>query len=145
MNWSTELRAFRLVIAALVAAIALLIGSIAGFGGLDAMAALVGARTPGDVDPALRNHLRAFSVVFAGFGLLIGWTALALEERKTGFRIAVAVIVAAGLARVTGWIVDGAPGALATLFLTMELVLFPLLLAWHARLLRLAREHRGTA
>jgi len=43
---------------------------------------------------------------------------------------------------VTGWLVEGYPGIPALLFMTTELVVFPLLLVWHTRLLRLGRATR---
>lgn len=144
MSPSNELRVFRAVVIAIILAIPITLGLLGGFGGLEGIAALLGTEAPGPVNPALRNHLRAICTTFAGFGLLAGWTLGALEERKTAFRLAVAVIVVAGLGRVTGWIVDGRPGLVASVFMAMELILFPLLLVWHTRLLRLAREpHHG--
>lgn len=140
MSPAFELRAFRGVVIAIAIAIALLVGGIAGFGGLEGMAILFGAPLPERFDLGLRNHLRAICVVFAGFGVLVVWSTFALEQRRAAFRIAVATIVLAGLARIIGWLVDGPGGLTAGTFVTMELVLFPLLLAWHTRLIRLARQ-----
>jgi hypothetical protein len=142
MSLSTELRFFRGVVMAIAAAIAFVVGPTGAFGGVDGVAALLGRDPPVGVDPVLRNHLRAICGAFAGFGLLAVWSIGALDERRNAFRIVVAVGVAIGLARVTGWIVDGDPGALAKLFLATEVVLLPLLLLWHERLLRLGREQR---
>ncbi len=107
------------------------------------MAALFRREAPPSVDPSLRNHLRAICVVFAGFGWLLVWSTLAIQQRKGAFRIVVGVIILAGFARIAGWISDGPPGALAATFIAMELVLFPAIFLWHQRLLRLNDVHPG--
>jgi uncharacterized protein DUF4345 len=143
MSPVSELRAFRAIAIVIVAVIPTVVGLVAGFGGLEAMAALFGREAPGSVDPSLRNHLRAICIVFPGFGWLYVWSTLAIKERKGAFRIVVGVIILAGFARIAGWISDGPPGALATTFLAMELVLFPALFLWHQRLLRVNAESSG--
>jgi len=81
--------------------------------------------------------------VFGGFGILAASSLYALEERKTAFRMACGTIVVAGVARVTGWNVEGDPGVPAFMFLTIELVVFPLLLVRHTRWLRIGRTERA--
>jgi len=134
MSTAIQLRAFRAVVFAL-AGFATLVGLSGAFGGLEAMATVFDAGAPGAVDASLRDHLRAICAGFIGYGWLTAWAAWALDRARTAFRIGVAVGVVAGLGRVTGWMVDGPPGALATLFAGIELVAFPLLLIWHTRLL----------
>lgn len=141
MSPPSELRVFRAIVLLIVAAIPTLVGLVAGFGGLGAMAALFGREAPASVDPSLQNHLRAIGVVFTGFGLLLAWSTFSLREREGVFRIVVGVVILAGLARITGWISDGPPGLLAMIFLAMELVLFPALFLWQRRLLRVSSEH----
>lgn len=138
-----ELRAFQAIVL-VIALVTLVAGPAGGFGGLEGLSAVFGVEGPIALDAGIRNHLRAICVVFLGFGILMAWSALALERGRTVFRIGVAVIVLAGLARVTGWIVDGYPGVPAVVFTTLELVAFPLLFAWHARLLRRTDHSCGT-
>jgi hypothetical protein len=140
MSPASELHVFRAIVIVIVAVIPTLVGLAAGFGGLEALAALFGREAPASVDPSLRNHLRAICIVFAGFGWLLVWSTLALQERKGAFRIVIGVVIVAGFARIAGWISDGPPGALATTLLAMELILFPALFLWHQRLLRLNAE-----
>ncbi len=138
-----ELRVFQAIVLG-IALVTLVAGPAGGFGGLEGLAAVFGAEGPIALDPGIRNHLRAICAVFLGFGILMAWSALALERGRTVFRIGVGVIVLAGLARVTGWIVDGYPGVPAVVFTALELVAFPLLFAWHARLLRRTDHSSGT-
>ena len=130
----TQLRLFQAILAAIAFGVTPL-GVAAGYGGLEGMAALLWRDTTVVLDPALRNHLRAICVVFAGFGALMLWSTFDLDQRKGAFRIGIAAIVAAGLARLTGWRIDGDPGSMAKLFAFIELVVFPLLFAWHFKLL----------
>src|SRR5688572_11484978 len=104
-----QLGVFRAIVAVIAFGVTP-IGVAAGYGGLEGMAALLGRDTTVVLDPGLRNHLRGICVVFAGFGALVLWSTFALDQRKGAFRIGVAAIVAAGLARLTGWSVDGDPG-----------------------------------
>lgn len=131
---STELRLFRAIVAVIAFGVTP-VGVVAGYGGLEGMAALLGRDTTVVLDAGIRNHLRAICVVFAGFGALVLWSTFDLKQRRGAFRISMVAIVAAALARVTGWRVDGDPGALAKLFLSTEIGVFPLLFLWHFRLL----------
>jgi hypothetical protein len=136
MGPHVELRLFRGAISAI--ALVTLAGLAGGFGGVPGLAAVFGLEAPPAIDPALHNHLRAVVTVFAGFGAIMVWAAFELERGAPVFRIGVVAIVLAGLARATGWIVDGPPGAVPAALLVTELVAFPLLALWHARLLRKA-------
>ncbi|MBI3557401.1 MAG: DUF4345 domain-containing protein [Deltaproteobacteria bacterium] len=140
MTPATELRLFRGVMIIMAAAICGLVGLVSGFGGLESMAALFRSAQTIMLDAGLRNHVRAISVVFAGFGAFTVWSTWALEERKGAFRIFVVFGVSAGFARATGWMTEGYPGVMATVFMAMELAILPALCIWHARLLRLGAD-----
>jgi len=70
---------------------------------------------------------------------LIAWSLARLSERATVFRIVVGCAFLAGFARLTGWLVDGYPGAVPAMLMVTELVGMPALLAWHTHLVRLER------
>src|SRR5205823_6475148 len=79
---------------------------------------------------------------------LVIWALAALPDRAGAFRIAFGCAFVAGFARLTGYVVEGYPGVAPVVFMTLELAAMPMLLLWHARLVRLAGEHhadRGAA
>ncbi|HEU4429061.1 MAG TPA: DUF4345 domain-containing protein [Myxococcota bacterium] len=133
-----ELGAFRAVVVAL-----LLIPAVAGltgaFGGIEGMARLFGSDAPLVLSPVLRNNFRAICAAFFSWAPLVAWS-LATWSRPAGaLRIILACGFLAGCARLTGWLVEGHPGAVAVAILSIELGGMPLLLVWHGRLLRRAR------
>ncbi len=138
MRLSTELRLFRLIVGVVVL-IPLGLGPIGAFAGLEALGATLGGAETIRLDPSLRNHLRAICLFFAGFAALVAWALGSLEARAGAIRLALAVTLLAGLARLTGFFVDGRPGPVAIAFMTIELVVPPLVLLWHGRLLRRLR------
>jgi hypothetical protein len=68
--------------------------------------------------------------------LLVAWSLAALRERAAVFRIVVGCAFVAGFARLTGWLVEGYPGLVPIGLMAVELVGMPVLLVWHARLVR---------
>jgi hypothetical protein len=138
MRFASELRWFYAVIGS-VLLIPLVAGNVGAWGGLEGMAALFGEDRNAVLAPALRNHLRAITWMFALLAPLVIWTLRDLEARAGGFRIILAFAIVAGVVRLVGRFVDGDPGVFATIFTAMELVLLPAVLAWHARLVRLSR------
>jgi hypothetical protein len=67
------------------------------------------------------------------------WALTALPERAVPFRIAFVCAFLTGFARLTGCLVEGYPGVAPVVFMTLELGFMPILLLWHARLVRRAR------
>jgi hypothetical protein len=137
MTMRSELRAFHAVVG-LVLLIPLFGGLAGAFGGLAGMARLFGADPELVVAPVLRNNFRAICGAFVSWVPLVLWSLASLRERAAVFRIVVACAFLAGFARLTGWIVEGAPGPIAAAIMTIELAGMPLLWLWHARLVRLA-------
>jgi hypothetical protein len=104
------------------------------------MARLFGVDDQIVLSPLLRNNVRAVFFMFFVWVPLVIWTLAALPERAGAFRIAFGCGFLAGLARLTGYLVDGYPGLAPVVLMTLELVGVPILLLWHARLVRAVRE-----
>jgi hypothetical protein len=139
MAMRSELRAFHAVVG-LVLLIPLLGGAVGAFGGLEGMARLFAVDHPLVVSPLLRNNFRAVCCAFLSWVPLTIWSLAALAERAAAFRIVLGCALLAGLARSTGWLVEGYPGVVAAGIMAIELAGMPVLLLWHARLIHLARR-----
>jgi hypothetical protein len=138
-----ELRAFYAVVGLLL--LVPLVGGLAGaFGGVEGMARLFGVDDPIVLAPLLQNNFRAVCCAFFSWVPLVVWSLAALPERAGAFRIIVGCGFLTGLARLTGHLVDGYPGLVPVVFLALELGGMPILLLWHARLVRLARKRQAT-
>ena len=74
--------------------------------------------------------------MFVAFAPLVVWSLARMKERAGAFRIIIAFAFVAGVVRLVGRFADGEPGAIATLFTGLELGLMPVLVWWHARLIR---------
>ncbi len=138
MRIASELRMFHLVVGSILL-IPLVAGNAAAWGGLEGMATLFGEDRHAELAPAIRNHLRAITWMFVLLVPLVIWTLRDLEARAGAFRIVVGFGAAAGIVRLTGRFVDGDPGVIATAITGIELVVLPLVLVWHTRLIRLSR------
>ena len=114
-------------------------GLVGAFGGLEGMARLFRADPQVVISPVVRNNFRAICIAFFSWAPLIAWSLARLSERATVFRIVVGCAFLAGFARLTGWLVDGYPGAVPAMLMVTELVGMPALLAWHTHLVRLER------
>jgi hypothetical protein len=136
-----EFRAFYGAIG-LLAVIPLVAGPVTAFGGIDGLARLFSVEQEIVLSASLRNSARAVYFMFFGWVPLLIWSLAALPERAGAFRIAIGCAFLAGFARLTGYPGDGYPGPLQVVFMTMELAGMPLLLLWHARLVRLSRPAR---
>jgi hypothetical protein len=95
------------------------------------------------VSPLLRNNVRAVCCAFFSWVPLVVWSLAALPERAGAFRIVVGCGFLTGFARLTGWLVEGYPGVVPVGFMMLELGVTPILLLWHARLVRLAQLAAG--
>jgi hypothetical protein len=130
-----------------VVGLILLIPSVAGlvgaFGGLEGIAYLFGVEEPIVISTLLRSNLRAVCCAFFSWVPLVVWSLVALPERAGAFRIIVGCGFLAGFARLTGWLVEGYPGVVPVGIMAIELGVMPILLLWHARLVRLARWNKG--
>ena len=87
---------------------------------------------PTDLD----SHFRYLSGIFLALGVVFLWTAPAIERRTSVFRLAAALVVTGGLARLLSLAVVGQPSLAHLLGLVMELAVMPLLVVWQSRVAR---------
>jgi hypothetical protein len=121
-------------------------GLVGAFGGPKALAYLFGADDESVISPSLANNFRAVCFAFFSWTPLMIWSLAVLPERAAVFRIIVACAFLTGFARMTGWMADGYPGFIPAALMTLELSGMPLLLLWHARVVRILRtEHAQPA
>jgi hypothetical protein len=131
----SELRAFQGIVG-IVLLIPLFAGGTGAFGGLEGMAHLFFVDPAMVIAPLLRNNFRAICCAFLSWVPLVVWSLAALGERAAVFRVIGGCAFLAGWARLTGWLVEGYPGAVPAGMMAIELVGMPVLLLWHARLVR---------
>jgi hypothetical protein len=132
---ASETRLFRYVVY-VVLLIPLVVGTAGAFGGLEAVAALFHEDRTVVLAPALRDHVRAIMWMFPLVVPLLVWALRDLPARATVVRIVLGWAACAGIARIVGAIVDGWPGAIACGLMIVELVVLPVMLVWHAALVR---------
>jgi hypothetical protein len=124
-----EVTLFRLVVAVLA-----LIPISAGSAGIVLGPAFLATDAPWGAD--LDSHLRFLSGVFLVIGLAY-WSCLKdLRATSARFRLLGLATIAGGLARFYSLSQAGWPSLGHQLGLVMELVVVPLLLLWHLRLMR---------
>jgi hypothetical protein len=127
-------RTFRRVMRVL-AAVPLLIGLAHVVFGV-AMDAQLGALAPGAAsDPVLDSQNRFFGGTFAGYGVLLYLGLTDLKRYAVVFRIAGCGIAFGGVARLVSIALRGLPPLPVLGLIVVELVVVPLLLGWHARIL----------
>lgn len=137
MSLRVEFRAFYGVVGLLLF-VPLVGGLVGAFGGLEGMARLFGVEDRMAISPLLRNNFRAVCCAFVSWVPPVVWSLVALPERAGAFRIVVGCGLLAGFARLTGWLVEGYPGVVPVGIMMIELGVMPVLVLWHARLVRLA-------
>jgi len=103
----------------------------AGLDGMIRGAAMLGA-SPG-ADLTLDSHLRYLSGLLLAVGLGFWSTIPRIETRTARFRLLTAIVVAGGLGRLYGLLVEGLPPAPMLFGLAMELGVTPLLCWWQGR------------
>jgi hypothetical protein len=84
-------------------------------------------------EPSLSSQNRFYGVAFALYGAVLYLCSRDLRTYAPFFKAAMWVFFLAGAARVVAWVQYGAPAALVIALLAVELLLPPLLLAWHSR------------
>jgi hypothetical protein len=99
---------------------------------------MLGARSSDTLlsDPVLDSQNRFYGVVFMGYGALLYYCAMDVRSRATLFRIIAAFIFLGGVARLVSVGLRGVPSAPVVALTVIELAGMPLLLWWHARVLR---------
>jgi hypothetical protein len=142
MSMRAELRAFYGVVGVILV-IPLVGGLVGAFGGLEGMATLFGVDRHIVIATSLRSSVRAICCGFFSWVPLVIWSLAALPERAGAFRIIAGCAFLAGCARLTSWLVEGYPGVVPLGIMAIELGVMPILLLWHARLVRLGRERHA--
>jgi len=99
---------------------------------------LLGAQLPEDVisDPVLDSQNRFYGVVFMGFGALLFVCSSDVVKYATVLRITLGFVLLGGVARVISIVLFGLPTPLVSGLILVELIGVPLLLIWHAKVLR---------
>ncbi len=129
----TERRALQTVVAILA-----LVPIAAGGAGVVSGPGFVAAGLPVPAD--LDSHFRYLSGIFLALGLTFWATVPAIERRTGPFRLASALVVAGGLARLGSLLAVGVPTAPHLGGLVLELLVVPALAVWQARVARLGRR-----
>ena len=102
--------------------------------GLDADALLGASVSPSTAaEPSLSSQNRFYGVAFGLYGAVLYLCSKDLRAYAPFFRAAMWVFFLAGVARLVSWVQHGAPAPLVITLLATELVVPPLLLAWHAK------------
>lgn len=96
---------------------------------------------PTDLD----SHFRYLSGIFLALGLTFYATIPAIERRTALFRLAAALVVTGGLARLLSLLTQGPPSTPHLAGLGMELVVVPLLVLWQDRVARRAQAAQTPA
>ena len=139
MSQRSEVRAFYGVMGVLLL-IPAVAGLVGAFGGISGMSQLFGAAPEHSVHPVISNNFHAVCFAFFSWVPLLVWSLQSLADRAAVFRIIVGCAFLTGFARLTGWLVEGYPGAIPAILMGLELTGMPALLLWHGRLVRLARQ-----
>lgn len=87
-------------------------------------------------DVTLDSHVRYLSGLLFAIGLGFLSAIPAIERKSARVTLLTAIVVAGGLARLYGLIVDGWPGDTMKFALIMELGVVPLLWLWQRRIAR---------
>ena len=112
-------------------AIAGIVPVAAGLAGVIRGAAMLGGIPAANL--TLDSHLRYLSGLLLAIGLGF-WSTIPRIERQSGrFRLLTAIVVAGGLGRLYGILVEGLPPAPMLFGLAMELGVTPLLCWWQGR------------
>jgi hypothetical protein len=111
-------------------------GLVGAFGGMEGIVSLFGGEGMIAAPPALRNNFRAICFMFSMVVPLVVWSLMDMRGRAGAFRIVLICAFLSGFARLTGYWVDGKPGLISVTFMMLEFAFMPVLILWHARLIR---------
>jgi hypothetical protein len=103
----------------------------AGLAGVVSGAAMLGGHPAANL--TLDSHLRYLSGLLLAIGLGFWSTIPRIEAHTARFRLLTAIVVAGGLGRLYGILVEGLPPAPMLFGLAMELGVTPLLCWWQGR------------
>jgi hypothetical protein len=83
---------------------------------------------------ALDSHYRYLSGLLLGIGLAFWSLIPSIVRQATAFRLLTALVVAGGMGRLFGIVLQGVPPPPMLFALAMEVIVTPLLCLWQARL-----------
>ena len=87
----------------------------------------------GEISPDSDGQYRYLSAIYLGFGVLILWVQSRLASQVQLFRILLAMVFVAGVARALPLMTLGLPRTPVLIALVFELVFPPVVVYWHAR------------
>ena len=99
-----------------------------------------GAPVPASVD----SEYRFANVFWLAAGVALWWSLFRLSERKSVTRVALMLAFVGGFARLISVAVEGWPHPVFIATLMLELVVVPLVIWWHARIVGLPRAESTT-
>lgn len=85
-------------------------------------------------DPTLDNQVRFWGAVWLGFGLLLAYAAIDLDQQALLFRLLCGVLFLSGIGRVLSMVKVGRPPVAFILAAAVELIGAPAVAIWHAAL-----------
>lgn len=97
-----------------------------------------GSSTPVSVD----NNYRFIDAYWLAAGVGLWWSLFRLEERAIVTRAILVIAVVGGIGRATSVMSVGWPNPVFGTALVLELVALPLVVWWHARVVRAGDRHR---
>jgi Domain of unknown function (DUF4345) len=120
----------------LLCVIPLLTGVMDVLLGASAFQALgVGLGTEALREPNLNSQIRFFGAIWLGFGVLLWIAANDLKANAKSFQMLCSILILSGFGRLLSAVQFGMPAPPLVAAMVVELVLIPLLLVWHKRLL----------
>ncbi|MBG6238431.1 hypothetical protein IWX78_001403 [Mycetocola sp. CAN_C7] len=90
-----------------------------------------GAKTVGSVD----SEYRFVNVFWAAAGGLLWWSLRQPENRSATTRMVLSLAALGGLPRLLSWAKTGSPHPVFRATILLELLVVPVVLAWHARVI----------
>lgn len=124
MRRSTERRLLQIAVA-VIALVPVLTGIAGVIWGPAVAGSIVGA--------AFDSHFRYLSGLLTGVGAAYWWQVPRIETAGERFFLLTAIVVVGGFCRALGLLIDGPPGAGASLALALELIVAPGLYLWQQR------------
>jgi Domain of unknown function (DUF4345) len=89
-------------------------------------------------EPSLNSQLRFFAAIWLGFGFMVWHATSDLTKHAAWFRLMCFALILSGVGRLISLIQFGIPAAPFVVATIIELVVIPLVLLWHWRVLRKA-------
>ena len=113
------------------------LGLVPIFIGLSGIYTGLDSLVPGaEITSVADGQYRYLSAIYFGFGCILIWIQFRLEQEEQLFRILMAIVFIAGLGRVAAMVAQGMPGFSVILATAFELVVPPILIFWHYKVVQ---------